>query len=281
VSAALDRPGTEAGPGGVHPTRSTRAALRRAAAPAALVVLALGAWYLITYVVLDPRRRFLMPPPHEVVREGLLDASTRDEMLAATWNTIQIAVVGLLIASVIGFMVAVLMSQSRSAENALYPFAVLLQTVPMLALVPIIGFWFGFNTMSRVLVVVVISLFPIITNTLFGLKSPDAGQNDIFTLRGAGRWVRLWKLQFPRALPSIFTGLRISAGLAVIGAIVGDYFFRQGDPGIGRLIDNFSKNLQSEELFTAVLLSSLFGIVVFFLFGAIGRRLTRHWYDPT
>jgi NitT/TauT family transport system permease protein len=256
-----------------------RAALRRAVAPTALVLLALAGWYLITYVVLDPRRRFLMPPPHDVVREGLLDASTRDEMLAAVWNTIQIAMIGLAIAVVLGFVIAVLMSQSRSAENALYPFAVLLQTVPLLALVPIIGFWFGFNTMSRILVVVIISLFPIITNTLFGLKSPDAGQNDIFTLRGANRWVRLWKLQFPRGLPSIFTGLRISAGLAVIGAIVGDYFFRQGEPGIGRLIDNFSKNLQSEELFTAVLLSSLFGIVVFFVFGALGRRLTRHWYD--
>ena len=113
----------------------------------------------------------------------------------------------------------------------MYPYAVVLQTIPILAIVPLIGFAFGFNFRSRVLVCVLIALFPIITNTLFGLLSVDHGQHDLFTLHGVGRWQRLWKLQFPAALPNIFTGLRISAGLSVIGAVVGDFFFVQGPPG--------------------------------------------------
>ena len=95
--------------------------------------------------------------------------------------------------------------------------------------------------------------------------------HDLFTLHGAGRWTRLCKLQLPSALPSIFTGLRIAAGLAVIGAIVADFFFRQGDPGIGILIDRYRPRLQSEQMFGAVILSSLLGIVVFWFFGFLAH----------
>ena len=91
-------------------------------------------------------------------------------------------------------------------------------------------------------------MFPIVANTLFGLQSVDQAHHDLFTLHGASRCTRLWKLQFPAALPSIFTGLRIAAGLAVIGAIVGDFFFQQGDPGIGILIDRYQRRLQSEQM---------------------------------
>ena len=97
--------------------------------------------------------------------------------------------------------------------------------------IPLIGVLFGFDFSSRVLVCVIIALFPIVANTLFGLLSVDRSQHELFTLQGASRSTRLWKLQFPAALPAIFVGLRISAGLSVIGAIVGDFFFRQGDPG--------------------------------------------------
>ena len=122
------------------------------------------------------------------------------------------------------------MSQSKCDRAVHLPVRGILQTIPILAIVPLIGFAFGFTFRSRVLVCVLIALFPIVTNTLFGLLSADHGQHDLFTLHGAGRWKRLWKLQFPGALPSIFTGLRISAGLSVIGAVVGDFFFLQGQP---------------------------------------------------
>ena len=127
------------------------------------------------------------------------------------------------------------MSQAKWVERSLFPYAVVLQTIPILALVPLIGFWFDFNFRSRVIVCVLIAIFPIINNTLFGLLSADQGQHDLFTLHDSSRFTRLWRLQLPAGMPAIFSGFRISAGLAVIGAIVGDFFFRQGDPGIGKL----------------------------------------------
>src|ERR1043166_9084417 len=126
-----------------------------------------------------------------------------------------------------------------------------LQTISLLALVPLVGFWFQFGFSSRVLVCVLISLFPIITNTLFGLKSTAQAHHDLFTLQHATRIQRLLKLQLPGALPAILSGWRIAAGLSVVGAIVGDFFFRQGEPGIGRLIDDYRARLQSEQLFAA------------------------------
>jgi NitT/TauT family transport system permease protein len=247
--------------------------------PLVVAALVLGVWYLATYVVLDEQRRFLLPPPHAIVTDSFSDPSTRNEILEATLSTAKVALVGLAIASVIGIAVAVAMSQARWVERSLFPWAVVLQTVPILALVPLIGFWWGFDFRSRVLVCVLISLFPMITSTLFGLRSAPPGLHDLFSLRHASRWTRLKKLQFPAALPAIFVGLQTSAGLSVIGAIVGDFFFRQGDPGIGRLIDNYRAELASANLFAAITASSLLGIAAFWLVGLIGERVVGRWHE--
>jgi NitT/TauT family transport system permease protein len=154
-----------------------------------------------------------------------------------------------------------------------------LQTIPILAIVPLIGFWFGFDFRSRVLVCVLISLFPMITSTLFGLRSAPQGLHDVFSTRRANRWIRLLKLEFPTALPAIFVGLRTCAGLSVIGAIVGDFFFRQGNPGIGRLIDNYRAELFSAQLFGAIVVSSLMGIVAFAVVGWVGERVVGSWHE--
>ena len=247
--------------------------------PFAVAAIAVGAWYFATYVMLDAQRRFLLPSPHAVVEGSLLDSDTRHEILIATLQTAKVAVVGLVIASLLGISVAVAMSQARWVERSLFPWAVVLQTVPILALVPLIGFWWGFDFRSRVLVCVLISLFPMITNTLFGLRSAPSGLHDLFSLRRASRWTRLRKLEFPAALPAIFVGLQISAGLSVIGAIVGDFFFRQGEPGIGRLIDNYRAALASESLFGAIGASSLLGIAAFTLVGWISDRVVGRWHE--
>jgi NitT/TauT family transport system permease protein len=233
----------------------------------------------ISYVLLEPRRRFLMPPPQEVVRIGFLDARNLTEILGGLWSTAQVALVGLLVAMAIGTIVPIAMIQARWVEWSLYPWAVVLQTIPILAIVPLIGFWFQFGFSSRVLVCVLISLFPIITNTLFGLKSTDQAHHDLFTLQHATRLQRLLKLQLPGALPAILSGWRIAAGLSVVGAIVGDFFFRQGDPGIGRLIDDYRARLQSEPLFASVGLSSLLGLIVFWGFGFLGQLLVGSWHE--
>jgi NitT/TauT family transport system permease protein len=247
--------------------------------PVAVLMAMLGVWYGISYLLLDPDRRFLVPPPHEVIRVGFLDPYNLEELLDALWLSTRVAFLGLAAAIVIGTILAVAMSQARWVERSVYPYAVITQTVPILACVPVFGFWFGFGFFSRVLVCIIIALFPIIANTLFGLQSVQREHHDLFSLHGAGRLTRLWKLQFPAALPSIFTGLRIAAGLAVIGAIVGDFFFKQGDPGIGILIDRYQSRLQSEQMVAAIILSSLLGIVVFWFFGFLARRVVGSWHE--
>jgi NitT/TauT family transport system permease protein len=254
-------------------------AVAQVVAPLIVFALVIGIWLFISYVLLEPRRRFLMPPPQEVVRIGFLDARNVSEILGGLWSTTQVAIVGLLVAITIGTIVPVAMIQARWVEWSLYPWAVVLQTIPILAIVPLIGFWFQFGFSSRVLVCVLISLFPIVTNTLFGLKSTDQMQHDLFTLSRANRLQRLLKLQLPGALPAILSGWRIAAGLSVVGAIVGDFFFRQGEPGIGRLIDDYRARLQSEQLFAAVALSSILGLVVFWGFGLLGQLLVGAWHE--
>jgi NitT/TauT family transport system permease protein len=248
------------------------------APPIAVLGVVVGTWYLFSDVVLNPDRRFLLPPPHRVVEVGFA-WSNLSTVLKAVQSSAKAALIGLSISIVLGMLFAILMSQGRWVERSFFPWAVGVQTVPILAVVPLIGSWFGYNLKSRVIVCVMISLFPIITNTLFGLQSTDRGHHDLFTLNGASRFTRLWKLQLPGALPAIFAGFRISAGLSVIGAIVGDFFFQRGQPGVGQILQTYNARLQYEQEFAAILMSCLLGVLVFQLFGLVGRFVTRQWYE--
>ena len=247
--------------------------------PLLVFVVIVAIWYFVSYVVLDPARSFLVPAPHVIIEEAFLDPKVLNDIMGALARSASVALTGLAIAIVIGFVWAVAMSQARWIERSLFPYAVILQCIPILALVPLIGFWFGFDFPARVIVCVMISLFPIVSNTLFGLQSVDKGQRELFQLQKASRWTVLMKLEFPAALPAIFAGMRISAGLAVVGAIVGDFFFRRGEPGLGSLISNYQSRVQGPELFAAIIVASLFGVVVFLVFGWLGKLAVGRWYD--
>jgi NitT/TauT family transport system permease protein len=265
---------------GGRPDRPNRSRRKKIVAPLVVLVSVVCAWYLVTYAVLDPTQRFLMPPPDQVITKGVFGSSA-GEILEALWRTTVVALVGLIVAFVLGVAWAVLMSQSRWLEAATFPYAVVLQCIPILALVPLIGFWFGFGFQSRALVCVLIALFPIVSNTLFGLNSVDSALRDLFALHTHSRWTVFSKLEFPAALPAIFAGVRISGGLAVVGAIVGDYFFKQGTPGIGALIDEYRSRLQSSALFASILLASALGVVIFLLFGWLRNRVVGRWHSQS
>ncbi len=286
VSATVETPPTAvaAAPAPGAPVAGRGRGRRRltdALLPAAVLLALIGVWYAITYLVLDPTRRFLMPAPHTIVTDALFDGPTMEKIGEALGRTITVTFVGLLIAIAIGMVWAIAMSQSRTVERSLFPYAVALQCVPILALVPLIGFWFDYGFSSRVIVCVMISLFPVVSNTLFGLQSVDRGMHELFDLHGAGRVTRLVKLQLPAAMPAIFAGFRISAGLSVVGAIVGDLFFRKGSPGLGVLLNNFSSRLQGAELFLTIIVAAALGIAVFALFGWLGRIAVGRWYDQS
>jgi len=247
--------------------------------PTLLGLFIIGLWYLVSYGVLDEQRRFLLRPPHEVWAVGFADWANFSEILAGLWSSTIVAMIGLTVAIIIGISLATLMSQSKLIERAVFPYAVTLQAIPILAIVPLIGFWFGFGISARVIVCIIIALFPIIVNTLFGLLSAPPGLHDLLTLQRVNRMTRLRKLMFPAALPAIFAGLRISAGLSVIGAIVGDFFFGRGDPGIGQLLQRYANRLMGEQLLAAIIMSSLLGVLVFQLFGWIQTRAIGKWHE--
>lgn len=249
--------------------------------PMVLGAIIIAGWYFVSYQLLDEKRRFLLKPPHAVVQKGFLDWGTFSEMLSGLWSSTRVAMIGLAIAITLGFTLAIVMSQARKIERAIFPFMVTLQAIPILAIVPLISFWWGTGQRSRVIVCVIIALFPIIVNTLFGLQSAEQGMHDLFTLHHASRITRLRKLMFPAALPAVFAGLRISAGLSVIGAIVGDFFFGRGDVGIGQLLRRYANQLMGEELFAAVLLSSALGVTVFLTFGWLQNVAIGKWHQTS
>ncbi len=241
--------------------------------------IVVGIWYFISYGMLSGRRRFLLRPPHQVLEVAFFNWDTFSEILLALWATTKIATIGLVISIVLGITLAVIMSQSKLIERALYPYMVTLQAIPILAIAPLIGFWFGTATQGRLIVCVIISLFPILVNTLFGLQSADRGLHDLFTLHRASRLTRLRKLMFPAAAPAIFAGLRIAAGLSVIGAIVGDFIFGRGEAGIGQALRRYASQLDGEELLAAVIMSSVLGVSVFLAFGWLQQVAIGKWHD--
>jgi NitT/TauT family transport system permease protein len=252
--------------------------------PAITFGLFIGVWYLISGVVLPEHKRFLLPTPHEVIDEGFLVWRTGERrglqpILVSLWDSAKIALIGLAITIVLGMTLAVIMSTRRWLERATWPFLVAVQSAPILALTPLIRALIDGTQTQRLLVVVLISIFPIVSNTLFGLLSAEKSQHELFTLQGASRWVRLTKLQFPAALPNIFVGFRISAGLAVIGAVVGDFYFREGGVvGIGAIIQLYRNRLWGPELIASILLASALGLVVFLFFGWLSRVAIGKWH---
>jgi NitT/TauT family transport system permease protein len=255
--------------------------------PIVVFLAFIGLWYLFSSVVLPEQKRFLLPTPHKVVTDGFFvwhsgERRGLQPILMSLWDSAKIALLGLGITIVIGMSLAVLMSSSRWLERATWPYLVAVQSAPVLALTPLIRALIDSTQTQRLLVVVLIAMFPIVSNTLFGLLSADKSQHELFTLQGASKWTRLVKLQFPAALPNIFVGLRISAGLAVIGAVVGDFYFRQGGVvGIGAQIDVYRNRLWGPELITAIILASTLGLVVFLFFGWVSRRAIGKWHIIT
>jgi NitT/TauT family transport system permease protein len=252
--------------------------------PVVVFLVFIGVWYLLSSVVLPEQKRFLLPTPHKVIKEGFFVWQSGERrglqpILMSLWDSAKVALLGLGITIVIGMSLAVLMSSSRWLERATWPYLVAVQSAPVLALTPLIRALIDGTQTQRLLVVVLIAIFPIVSNTLFGLLSADKSQHELFTLQGASKWTRLVKLQFPAALPNIFVGLRISAGLAVIGAVVGDFYFRQGGVvGIGAQIDVYRNRLWGPELITAIILASALGLVVFLFFGWVSRRAIGKWH---
>ena len=217
-------------------------------------------------------KAYLLPPPSAVFSVILHDWL---ELFAALGKTSAGALTGFAMSTVCGISIAVFLSSSRTIQRAFFPYAVFFQTVPIVAIAPLLVIWFGYGMRTVIASAFICSIFPVIANTLNGILSTDPALRDLFRLYGASTRVTLFKLRFPSALPQILTGLRVSAGLAVIGAIVGEFI---GGQGLGSVVDVARTQQRTDKVFAAVLLASLLGLGLFGLVNLISALTLRHWH---
>lgn len=257
--------------------------MKRLLPPLWVFLAIIGGWYALAYS-LDNNfasgdgSALIIPPPHQLF-VGLNDV-TLDRIMTATVISLRTAAVGLALALVLGVGLGVIMRYSRALESALWPWLIALQVTPIIVLTPIIVRIVGPSFGARVVVTVLIAFFPIASNTLFGLRSVSSALHDVFALGGFSKWRRLLRLELPAASPAIFAGLRVSAGLSVIGAIVGDFFFTRGTPGLGRLVIYFFQDTRSGPMFITTLIATLIGVGFFVVVEVLRKVFISPWHHP-
>jgi NitT/TauT family transport system permease protein len=247
-----------------------RAALARIAPPLLTFVVGTAlAEVVIRILDVSP---LLLPRPSAVWTAATSEAGVLLASLAATGGAV---LLGLLLSSTIGVAAAVALAASPWVQRAFYPYAIFFQIVPIVAIAPLLVIWFGYGPRAVIAAAAVVSVFPVIANTLAGLLSVDPSLADLFRLHGATRVATLWKLRLPWALPQLLTGLRIAAGLAVIGAIVGEFV---GGGGLGIVVLAAMRQQRTDLVFAAIGYASLLGLALFGAVGLASRLALRHWH---
>ena len=219
---------------------------------------------------------YLMPRPTAVF-SSLVDHAP--ELLRATLQTARAALMGLGLSAAIGVLAAVALSSHPWIRRAFYPYAVFFQTVPVVAIAPLLVIWFGYGIQAIAAAAFIVSVFPIIANTLSGLLSTDPALRDLFRIYRASPAATLFKLKLPNAVPYFLTGLRIASGLAVIGAIVGEFVADtyQSGGGIGTAVEVAIKEQKTEKVFAAVTMASILGLGFFALVSLANWLSMRRW----
>ena len=248
----------------------------RIAAPALLAVLLLAAWQGL--VVLYEVPKYIVPSPWVVLQTLILDRTLLADALAVTLG---IALTALAIATVAGTLVALLFVQSRWIELSLFPYAVLLQVTPIVAIAPLIIIWVEDTRVALILCAVVVAIFPIIANTTLGLRSVDHGLLNLFRMCRASRWQVLLRLRIPGALPYFFGGLRIASGLALIGAVVAEFVAGTGGHGAGLAYQILLAGMQLNipRLFAALFLIAVAGIAMFWATAWLAHAMLSRWHE--
>lgn len=243
--------------------------------PLGVLLLVLVSWELAVQWI-EPRK-FVFCGPLDIWREMSRSAGA---LARATLMTTLSVLIGFGLATGVGVLSAVVLSWSRWLERSLYPFTVFLQTVPLVAIAPMLVLWLDAGLQAVSVCAFIVCLFPVITNTLIGIRSIPREQIDLFALYGASRWATLFKLELPGAVPSIMAGLRVASGLAVIGAVVGEFVAGQmgDDRGLGIVVVVSARQGELPMLFAAVILASLLGLAMLGLVSASGYAMMRRWH---
>ncbi|MCC7425612.1 MAG: ABC transporter permease [Alphaproteobacteria bacterium] len=271
----MSRSAPDAAPGAPARAREN-GRLRRLLAPVGLGFLFLGAWeWAVRAFAIPP---YLLPAPSLIAQTLGSDGAS---LLASLGITLLITAAALGAAVLLGGLLALLMAQSRTLEAALFPYAVVLQVTPLVAIAPLIIIWTDNIALSLVICAWIVAFFPIVANTTLGLNSAARELHDLFRLNGATRWQTLRLLRVPAALPYFLAGLRISGGLALIGAVVAEFVAGTGgtSSGLASRILEAGYRLQIPRMFAALLLLSAAGLAIFWALSALSRQLLRHWHE--
>lgn len=245
-------------------------------APLLVGALLLGLWQGLCVSLNVPV--YLVPSPLAIGQTLIQDGPL---LMSALWVTLKITFLSFALAVVLGVVAAFVFVQSRWLEASLFPYAILLQVTPVVAIAPLIIIWVSNTTLALVICATLVTVFPIISNTVLGLRSVNPGLLNLFKLNRAGRWQTLTRLRIPSALPYFFGGLRIASGLALIGAVVAEFVAGTGGTGAGLAYQILQAGFQLNipRLFAALVLIALTGILLFSLMAALAKFCLGHWHE--
>ncbi len=216
---------------------------------------------------------YLLPAPSQIL------GAVRDDpqsFKSAFLETVFASSLGLLLSMVIGLSFALLLSFSTLVRAMFFPYAIFFQTVPIIAIAPLLVIWLGYGLPTVVASAFIVSVFPVIANSVLGLLGTDPLFLNLFRMMGASPVQTLFKLRLPAALPQVLGGFKIAAGLAVIGTIVGEFI---SGSGLGGIVDTARNQQRIDRVFAAVLLASILGILFFAVISGLNRLLLNHWEE--
>ncbi len=248
----------------------------RIIAPVLMGLFMLALWEgLVRAMAIPP---YILPGPILVAQTLVSDWGT---LWPALVVTLTITLQALLAAVVVGVLLALLFSLSRWIELSLFPYAIILQVTPIVAIAPLIIAWVDDVNVSLLICAWLVAFFPILSNTVLGLRSVDRNLLDLFELYGSSRWRTLIDLRLPAALPYFLGGLRISGGLALIGAVVAEFVAGSGgrESGLAYRILESGYQLKIPRMFAALVLISAAGIAIYLLLSLVSHLLLRRWHE--
>jgi NitT/TauT family transport system permease protein len=245
-------------------------------APLVVGLIFLAAWEAVVRIEEIPR--YILPGPLLVAETLWTDGASLSSALLVT---LRITFAALAAAIVVGSAIALLFARSRVLEISLFPYAVILQVTPIVAIAPLIIIWVKDTFLSLLLCAWIVAFFPIVSNTTLGLNSADRNLVELFRLYGASSWQILWRLRLPSALPYFLAGLRISGGLALIGAVVAEFVAGTGgaETGLAFRILESGYRLQIPRMFAALVLLSVTGIAIYGVLSLVSWLLLRRWHE--
>jgi ABC-type nitrate/sulfonate/bicarbonate transport system permease component len=240
--------------------------------PLLFAVLVLTVWQL--YVVLWDVKESTLPPPTAVAEAIWTD---RELLAENAWVTIKEILLGFTLAIFVGVGIASIIRASRRIERAVYPWLVVSQMVPIPAIAPILVIWFGFDLRPKVLVIALVSFFPIAVNTIDGLRAAEPELLNLLKTLKANAWQRFRKAQLPAALPFLFSGLKVAAAFSVIGAVFAEWV--GASEGLGYLILVLNNQTATTEMFAVIVVLASIGITLFLIVSLIERLLLPWYYE--